>query len=37
MMAPDECPMKRFPRTSLIVVVILAIIIVARWLGWIGW
>jgi hypothetical protein len=37
MMVPDECPMKKFPRVSLVLVVIVAAIFVARWLGWIGW
>lgn len=35
--AINECPMKKFPRVSVILVVIIAAIFVARWLDWIGW
>jgi hypothetical protein len=36
-MAMNECPMKKFPRVSVILIVISATIFAARWLGWIGW
>ena len=36
-MATNECPMKNFPRVSVILIVIVAAIFAARWLGWIGW
>jgi hypothetical protein len=29
----DECPMKKFPRVSLILVIVVAAIFAARWLG----
>jgi hypothetical protein len=29
--------MKKFPRASLIMVVIIAAVFAARWLGWVGW
>jgi hypothetical protein len=32
----DECPMKKFPRASVILVVAAAAVFVARWLGFIG-
>ena len=35
-MAMNECPMKKFPRVSVILVVIVAAIFAARWMGWIG-
>ena len=36
-MATNECPMKKFPRASVILVVIIAAVFAARWLGLIGW
>jgi hypothetical protein len=35
-MAINECPMKNFPRTFMILLVIVEAILAARWLGWIG-
>ena len=35
-MATNECPMKKFPRASVILVVIVAAVFAARWLGLIG-
>jgi hypothetical protein len=32
-MAVNECPMKKYPRVSIILVIIIAAIFVARWLG----
>jgi hypothetical protein len=36
-MATNECPMKKFPRASGILVVIIAAVFAARLLGLIGW
>lgn len=36
-MATNECPMKKFPRASLILVVIIASVFAARLFGLIGW
>ena len=33
----DTCPMKKFPRLSLIIVIVVGAIFAARWLGLIGW
>lgn len=33
----DECPMKKFPRASLILVIIVAAFFAARWLGSSAW
>lgn len=36
MMATNECPLKKFPRASVILFVIIAAVFAARWLGLIG-
>ena len=36
-MATNECPMKKFPRASVLLAFIAAAVFAARWLGWIGW
>ena len=36
-MALNECPMKKFPRLSIVLLVTLAAVLVARWVGLIGW
>ena len=36
-MAMKECPMKKSPRASVALVIVIAAIFAARWLGWIGW
>jgi hypothetical protein len=36
-MATNECPMKKFPRASVMMVIVMAAIFAARWLGVIGW
>ncbi len=36
-MAMNECPMKKFPRVSVMLVVIVAAVFAARWFGLIGW
>jgi hypothetical protein len=36
-MATNECPMKKFPRASILLVAIVAAVFAARWLGLVGW
>jgi hypothetical protein len=36
-MATNECPMKKFPRVSVVMVFIVAAVFAARWLGLVGW
>ena len=36
-MATNECPMKKFPRVSTMLVLTVVGVFAARWLGWIGW
>jgi len=35
--AQSECPMKKFPRVSVVLVVVVAAVFAARWFGLIGW
>jgi hypothetical protein len=36
-MATNECPMKNFPRVSVMLVIVIAAVFAARWLDLIGW